>query len=187
MTLVAVSAGGHIPAHRVDAPVSVHVLRGALQLRAGERGYDAAAGELLVLAPRVEHDVSSREGALFLLTVVECQPMVGEAVAPQRTTDASGRGDELSRRPPNVASPTEDDVGIAADSSGLGYTSHHGEIWVHYPTRAVNRESGMRGRHGPGWPIGPIPAAYASDPPNAITAERMRLWTALRSDVSALR
>jgi quercetin dioxygenase-like cupin family protein len=70
MTLVAVSAGGHIPAHRVDAPVSVHVLRGALQLRAGEHGYEAAAGDLLVLAPDIEHDVSSRDGALFLLTVI---------------------------------------------------------------------------------------------------------------------
>jgi len=73
------------------------------------------------------------------------------------------------------------------DSTGLGYTIRSGEILVHYPThRAVDAErthsdTTTNSRDGVGWPIGPIPASYALDPPNAITAERMRLWEELRN------
>ena len=72
------------------------------------------------------------------------------------------------------------------DSTGLGYTIRRGEILVHYPMRVASdgqQEDGAPGtdnRYGAGWPIGAIPEWYAADPPNAITAERVRLWAQLQ-------
>jgi hypothetical protein len=72
------------------------------------------------------------------------------------------------------------------DSTGLGYTIRRGEILVHYPTRAAKEgqqddaASGTAHHYGVGWPIGPIPSWYAESPPNAITAERVKLWAQLQ-------
>jgi hypothetical protein len=63
---------------------------------------------------------------------------------------------------------------VLIDPTGLGYTIQRGEILVHYPAHSPEHP------HGAGWPIGPVPATYALDPPNAITAARMTLWTELR-------
>ena len=76
------------------------------------------------------------------------------------------------------------------DSTGLGYTIRGDEIHVHYPTRVMDDAPRADGaplgtsRYEAGWPIGAIPASYAVDPPNAITAERVRLWSALRESRS---
>ena len=73
------------------------------------------------------------------------------------------------------------------DSTGLGYTAHNVEIFVHYPSRHASDveqssgDTGANSRYGVGWPIGPIPVSYAYDAPNAITAERVQLWNALRN------
>ncbi|MEO6864635.1 MAG: hypothetical protein ABI229_04205 [Gemmatimonadaceae bacterium] len=72
------------------------------------------------------------------------------------------------------------------DSTGLGFTIRDGQILVHYPTRRTaasgNASDDGEGResHGTGTPIGPIPEWYTFDPPNDITAERVRLWQELR-------
>jgi hypothetical protein len=77
------------------------------------------------------------------------------------------------------------------DSTGLGYTIRGGEILVHYPARLADEtrdKGGVPGtvrRYEAGWPIGSIPATYASAPPNAITAERVRLWTELQETGSS--
>ena len=74
------------------------------------------------------------------------------------------------------------------DSTGLGYSIRGGEILVHYPTRLLEETQDDDGapvnlqRYEAGWSIGPVPAAYSVDPPNAITAERVRLWTELREN-----
>lgn len=73
------------------------------------------------------------------------------------------------------------------DSTDVGYTVRGGEILVHYPTHGSadavqsGSEAAMQSNHSVGWPIGPIPASYALEPPNAITAERVRLWEELRT------
>ncbi len=76
------------------------------------------------------------------------------------------------------------------DSTGLGYTARGGEIMVHYPTRVVHeaRGSGVSGTvqdYLAGWPIGSVPTRYWLEPPNAITAERARLWASLLAALDA--
>lgn len=61
------------------------------------------------------------------------------------------------------------------DSVGLGYTTAHGEIVVHYPHHDRSGQS----RYGGGFPIGPVPASYWVSPPNEITSERAALWREL--------
>jgi hypothetical protein len=63
---------------------------------------------------------------------------------------------------------------VLTDSVGLGYTCERGEIHVHYPQ--------PDGGYGSGFPIGPIPQEYFACPPNAITAERARLWRRLLNE-----
>jgi quercetin dioxygenase-like cupin family protein len=71
MTLIAIAKHGNIPPHNTDATVAVHVLRGSARLHVDGQEYNVGTGELLVIARGVEHDVSSSDGALLLLTVVE--------------------------------------------------------------------------------------------------------------------
>jgi quercetin dioxygenase-like cupin family protein len=70
VTLIALAAGGSIPPHRADGPISVQVLDGSMQFTAAGRSYALATGDLLVVNGGVEHAVESKHGATFLLTVV---------------------------------------------------------------------------------------------------------------------
>lgn len=63
------------------------------------------------------------------------------------------------------------------DSVGLGFNAEGTAVIVHYPVRQPDGQS----RYGAGFPIGPIPSLYYESPPNAITAERVRLWKRLLS------
>lgn len=63
---------------------------------------------------------------------------------------------------------------VLKDSVGLAYTCERGEILVHYPQ--------PDGGYGSGFPIGPIPPEYFERAPNAITAERVRLWQRLLNE-----
>src|SRR6185437_5421377 len=57
---VALFLFGHLtrlPAHRANGVVTIQVLAGHLQVKAGGKSNDLHAGHLLVLAPGVEHDV----------------------------------------------------------------------------------------------------------------------------------
>jgi quercetin dioxygenase-like cupin family protein len=55
--------------HRAKGVVTIHVLKGHLQVTAEGRAHDLHAGHLLVLAPGVEHDVVAPEESQMLLTV----------------------------------------------------------------------------------------------------------------------
>lgn len=76
------------------------------------------------------------------------------------------------------------------DSTGLGYTTRHGEILVHYPMRIASGDAQPDGvadaasTYASGWPIDPIPEWYEADPPNAITAERVQLWKQLLAEAA---
>lgn len=70
LTIMAIAAGGDLPAHRTDGPVTIHVLNGAVDVEALGETYPLRAGDVLVLASGVEHGAHSVTGGMFLLTVV---------------------------------------------------------------------------------------------------------------------
>ena len=55
--------------HRAKGVVTIHMIKGHLQVTAEGHAHDLHAGHLLVLAPGVEHDVVAREESQMLLTV----------------------------------------------------------------------------------------------------------------------
>ena len=79
LTLMAIDAGGDLPPHSTDGPVSIHLLDGAVEFEALGTVYPLVPGDVLVFAPNVEHSARSAAGARFLLTVVH-QPSAGSPV-----------------------------------------------------------------------------------------------------------
>jgi hypothetical protein len=61
-----------------------------------------------------------------------------------------------------------DEPMTARDSVGLEFSVRDGQIHVSYPPA-----------YGAAFSIGPVPASYLTDPPNAITRERVALWQGL--------
>ena len=70
LTIVAIGAGGTLPAHRTDGPITIHVLEGEVTVSAREQEYPLSPSDVLALAPGVEHAARSTQGGVFLLTVV---------------------------------------------------------------------------------------------------------------------
>jgi quercetin dioxygenase-like cupin family protein len=70
LTIIAIAAGGELPAHRAEGPVTIHLLEGEVVFDAVDNAYPLVAGDVLVLAAGVEHSAHSTTGGLFLLTVV---------------------------------------------------------------------------------------------------------------------
>src|ERR1035437_4236065 len=71
-TTVAFFVFGHLtrlPPHRAKGVAIIHVLKGYLQITAEEQVHDLRAGNLLVLAPGVEHNVVAYQESEMLLTV----------------------------------------------------------------------------------------------------------------------
>lgn len=66
--------GGSIPDHEAAGPVMIQALQGTLVVRVSETDRELGPGQLLVLAPHVEHSVSAPEGARMLLTVCLEEP-----------------------------------------------------------------------------------------------------------------
>lgn len=69
LTIMALAAGGTLPPHSTDNPVSIQVVQGEVTFHALDREYALAAGDVLVLAAGVEHSAWSKSGASFLITV----------------------------------------------------------------------------------------------------------------------
>jgi quercetin dioxygenase-like cupin family protein len=70
LTVMGLAAGGVLPAHRTDAHVTVHLLDGDVTFSARGREYPLSVGDVLIVAPGVEHEARSATGGVFLLTVV---------------------------------------------------------------------------------------------------------------------
>jgi quercetin dioxygenase-like cupin family protein len=70
LTLIALAAGGSIPSHRAEGPVTIHLLEGDVVFDVEESQYPLVPGEVLVLASGLRHEVRSSAGCVFLLTVV---------------------------------------------------------------------------------------------------------------------
>lgn len=69
VTLVVVAAGGEIPEHQAEGPITVQPVRGAIRFTVAEHDYELRPGQVLSAGPGVPHRVSSEEGGAFLLTV----------------------------------------------------------------------------------------------------------------------
>ncbi|MGI8509950.1 MAG: cupin domain-containing protein [Gemmatimonadaceae bacterium] len=80
LTMMAIATGGNLPTHSTDGPVSIHVLQGEVSFNALGQEYPLTTGDVLVLAPNVEHSARSEAGCLFLLTIVHA-PSAGSRVA----------------------------------------------------------------------------------------------------------
>ena len=76
LTIMAIAADGEMPMHSTDGPVTIHVLDGNIVVEALDAEYPLGIGELVALAPGVEHSVRSINGGVFLLTVVH-EPSAG--------------------------------------------------------------------------------------------------------------
>jgi quercetin dioxygenase-like cupin family protein len=70
LTLMALGPRGDLPMHSTDGPVSIQVLAGDVEFTVLGQPYQLAIGELIVLAPGVEHAARSIGGCTLLLTVV---------------------------------------------------------------------------------------------------------------------
>jgi quercetin dioxygenase-like cupin family protein len=61
--------GALMPAHAAEGVVTVQVLSGSIKMNAEDQTHTLAAGQMLVLAPGVVHDVLAEEASQMLLTV----------------------------------------------------------------------------------------------------------------------
>ena len=69
LTLMGLAAGGVLPEHSANGPVSIHVLRGDVVFTAPDGEHPLSAGDVLVLASGIRHAARSQAGCTFLLTV----------------------------------------------------------------------------------------------------------------------
>jgi quercetin dioxygenase-like cupin family protein len=61
--------GARLPQHVAEGVVTVHVLEGRLKMSAEGQVHDLPAGQVLVMAPGVTHDLEAVEPTRMLLTV----------------------------------------------------------------------------------------------------------------------
>ena len=66
--------GGGIPQHRAPGWVTIQVMRGVLQLKTPDAQHELTEGQMLALAPHVQHDVHARDEADMLLGIYPEQP-----------------------------------------------------------------------------------------------------------------
>ncbi|MFP4598418.1 MAG: cupin domain-containing protein [Persicimonas sp.] len=69
LTLFHFTEGSRLPEHKVDGAVTIHVLDGELEVETDEEVHRLGEGQLLMLAPGIEHDVRAQEESRMLLTV----------------------------------------------------------------------------------------------------------------------
>jgi quercetin dioxygenase-like cupin family protein len=69
LTLFHFTEGSRLPEHKVDGAVTIHVLGGELEVETSEEIHKLTEGQLLMLAPGIEHDVRAQEESRMLLTV----------------------------------------------------------------------------------------------------------------------
>jgi Uncharacterized conserved protein, contains double-stranded beta-helix domain len=70
LTIMGIAAGGVLPTHSTDAHVTIHLLEGEVTFTVLGRDYPLTTGDVLILAPGVEHEARSTTGGAFLLTVL---------------------------------------------------------------------------------------------------------------------
>ena len=69
VVLMALKAQTHVPEHKADGRLSIHVLTGHIQLKASGRTFSLRAGCVLALDRGIPHDVLALEESALLLTI----------------------------------------------------------------------------------------------------------------------
>lgn len=69
VTLFHFEEGSKLPEHVVDGAVTIHVLDGDIEVETDEEVHRLEDDQILILAPKVEHDVRALEETRMLLTV----------------------------------------------------------------------------------------------------------------------
>ncbi len=69
IVLVVMRGGAKIAQHRSQDTASIHAITGHVRLALPTRTVDLPAGRLLVIAPRLAHDVEAVTDSAFLLTL----------------------------------------------------------------------------------------------------------------------
>jgi len=69
VVLVTILSGGRLHEHEAPGPITIQVLRGAVNVSVAGEPRVLGAGELISLAPGVEHAVEGVEDGAFLLTI----------------------------------------------------------------------------------------------------------------------
>ncbi|GAC1659374.1 MAG: hypothetical protein NVS4B3_27630 [Gemmatimonadaceae bacterium] len=82
LVLFAFAAGGRMAKHRVAGWITIHALRGSLHVHTPHAEYALKAGDILALAPDVQHDVKAVDEADMLLGIYPEAPMGSAALAP---------------------------------------------------------------------------------------------------------
>ena len=67
--LVAMDVGATMKEHHADGTITIHVLQGRLRLRVQEKSHDLQSGQILTLAPGIQHDIEARDDSAFLVTI----------------------------------------------------------------------------------------------------------------------
>jgi quercetin dioxygenase-like cupin family protein len=67
-------AGSNLPSHTAAGVVTINVLEGHLKIKTADDTHDLPAGQLLVLASGVSHDVVAEQRTVMLLQVHLDQP-----------------------------------------------------------------------------------------------------------------
>jgi quercetin dioxygenase-like cupin family protein len=82
LVLFAFAPGGLIPEHQAPGWITIHVLRGALNVRTPDARHTLRGGQVLALAPDVSYDVDATEETDMLLGVYPETPLGSAATAP---------------------------------------------------------------------------------------------------------
>ena len=69
VVLTALKAKEHLPEHKTEGRISIHVLSGHLQVKALGRTFSLRAGGLLALDRAMPHDVTALEDSAFMITI----------------------------------------------------------------------------------------------------------------------
>ena len=67
--LVAMDVGATMKEHHADGTITIHVLQGRLRLHVQEKSHDLQSGQILTLAPGIQHDIEARDDSAFLVTI----------------------------------------------------------------------------------------------------------------------
>jgi quercetin dioxygenase-like cupin family protein len=69
IVLTALKGGARISEHHTGGRLSIHTVRGHLQMRAADRTFDLATESLVALDRNVRHELEALEDTAFLLTI----------------------------------------------------------------------------------------------------------------------